>query len=359
MSDLSFPVTVESLPVLVHQDTRVITTNLLAQLYGTDDKNIQMNFANNADRFENGKHFFKLEGEELRAFKHRPNLIGSVKIARNVNALLLWTERGAARHAKMLDTDQAWEVFGKLEDAYFHPTEKPTPINPEPPRLTYATLEQRAPLVNAVRRLVKVAESKGRTLSYSDAHSIVNLKLGVEDIEHLSPEQIPQAMKLVGEILQTIVLEGEYIPRGEPEPIQSTPEYLTPQQEQTLSHCAYLVSHQMPAPRSVAHAYWYRLRKVTGVPSPGKFEVRHLPLLAQEVRRFYAVIEAYREVEYQATKTITKRLLRTENEAAPLLAEIAREFEQASKETDAALQAKIQPWMMSQIGQLATPRLEG
>jgi len=253
--------------------------------------------------------------------------------------------------------DILWDAWQKRMGA---PTvEPPTPISPSPPRLTYATLEQRAPLVNAVRRLVKVAESKGRTLSYSDAHSIVNLKLGVEDIEHLSPEQIPQAMRLVGEILQTIVLEGEYIPRGEPEPIQSTPEYLTPQQEQTLSHCAYLVSHQMPAPRSVAHAYWYRLRKVTGVPSPGKFEVRHLPLLAQEVRRFYAVIEAYREVEYQATKTITKRLLRTDGEAAPLLAEIAREFEQASKETDAALQAKIQPWMMSQIGQLATPRLEG
>ncbi|EEK9283034.1 ORF6N domain-containing protein, partial [Salmonella enterica subsp. enterica] len=27
--------------------------------------------------------------------------------------------RGAARHAKMLETDQAWEVFEKLEDCYF------------------------------------------------------------------------------------------------------------------------------------------------------------------------------------------------------------------------------------------------
>ncbi|EID3015364.1 hypothetical protein LB105_005370, partial [Salmonella enterica] len=34
-------------------------------------------------------------------------------------SLILWTERGAARHAKMLETDQAWEVFEKLEDCYF------------------------------------------------------------------------------------------------------------------------------------------------------------------------------------------------------------------------------------------------
>ncbi|EDE8442018.1 phage antirepressor Ant, partial [Salmonella enterica subsp. enterica serovar Pomona] len=38
----------------------------------------------------------------------------------------LWTERGAARHAKMLETDQAWEVFEKLEDCYFSRSEKNT-----------------------------------------------------------------------------------------------------------------------------------------------------------------------------------------------------------------------------------------
>ncbi len=39
-------------------------------------------------------------------------------------SLILWTERGAARHAKMLETDKAWEVFEKLEDNYFNHGEK-------------------------------------------------------------------------------------------------------------------------------------------------------------------------------------------------------------------------------------------
>ncbi|EOR0773539.1 ORF6N domain-containing protein, partial [Escherichia coli] len=52
-------------------------------------------------------------------FKHSMSLRPSVKIARNVRSLILWTERGAARHAKMLETDRAWEVFEKLEDCYF------------------------------------------------------------------------------------------------------------------------------------------------------------------------------------------------------------------------------------------------
>jgi len=134
----SATVTVETLPVLHYQSQRVVTTELLAQLYGTDVENIQMNFANNEGRFEPGKHFHKLTGAELREFKSRPNPIGSVKIARNVNALLLWTERGAARHAKLLDTDQAWAVFERLEESYFRapapavalPAPAPAPARP-------------------------------------------------------------------------------------------------------------------------------------------------------------------------------------------------------------------------------------
>lgn len=114
-------ITVETLPAITFQGAPVITTELLANLYGTEPKNLQMNFANNESRFAAGKHFFKLEGDALKEFKglNRPNDIGSVEISRHTRNLTLWTERGAARHAKMLDTDQAWEVFERLEDAYF------------------------------------------------------------------------------------------------------------------------------------------------------------------------------------------------------------------------------------------------
>jgi hypothetical protein len=114
------PVAVESLSVITYQQQPVVTTELLAQLYGTDEKNIQQNFARNTDRFVDGKHFIKLEGEALRDFKKSLTLSEKVsEIPRQTRNLLLWTERGAARHAKMLDTEQAWEVFEKLEDCYF------------------------------------------------------------------------------------------------------------------------------------------------------------------------------------------------------------------------------------------------
>jgi hypothetical protein len=103
------------IPLIAYRGKAALTTELLATLYGAEEKNIQNNYQRNPDRFEIGKHFFKLEGEELTIFKMvSPNLV-----AKNAKHLMLWTERGAARHAKLVETDQAWDVFEKLEDAYF------------------------------------------------------------------------------------------------------------------------------------------------------------------------------------------------------------------------------------------------
>lgn len=111
-------VTPETLPAIMWQNQPVITTELLADIYGAKAIQIQQNFKNNASRFIEGVHFFKLVGVELKAFKNRLDNIESV-VGKNANALMLWTERGTVRHAKILDTDNAWAVQDRLEDFYF------------------------------------------------------------------------------------------------------------------------------------------------------------------------------------------------------------------------------------------------
>jgi hypothetical protein len=107
-------------PVISYQGQRVCTTQQLAQLYGATPEHIHDNHRKNRDRFEEGKHFVKLEGEVLRQFKDNQPEISRL-VAKRAAHLILWTERGAARHAKMLETDAAWDVFEQLEDAYFTP----------------------------------------------------------------------------------------------------------------------------------------------------------------------------------------------------------------------------------------------
>ncbi|HBF0728729.1 TPA: ORF6N domain-containing protein [Clostridioides difficile] len=106
-----------NLQVIERNNERVLTTQQLAYVYETEIRNISNNFNNNKERFIEGKHYFCLQGDDLRAFKRDSYDIG---IAPNVNKLYLWTERGANRHCKILDTDKAWEQFDNLEESYFN-----------------------------------------------------------------------------------------------------------------------------------------------------------------------------------------------------------------------------------------------
>jgi len=109
-----------------------ITTAKLAEIYGTEPLNITNNFKRNESRFTDGIHYLKLDGDTLRDFKKsviKSN--GSTKhhfdvsskneemITNRVNSFYLWSERGALNHAKMLNTESAWNHFDLLVEFYF------------------------------------------------------------------------------------------------------------------------------------------------------------------------------------------------------------------------------------------------
>ncbi|MDY3988800.1 MAG: ORF6N domain-containing protein [Massilioclostridium sp.] len=100
-----------------YKGQKVITTKLLAKVYQATEQQIQQNFKNHEEQFVADKHYFYLRGEELKAFKRYFDNIEVVHPA--TVQLYLWTERGANRHCKILDTDKAWEQFDNLEEAYF------------------------------------------------------------------------------------------------------------------------------------------------------------------------------------------------------------------------------------------------
>ncbi len=130
---MTMQLAVESLVVVTYSNVPVITTGLLANLYKTEEKHIRQNFKRNECRFIAGKHFFKVSGCELDSLRTSQR---GLQISPKTRSLILRTERGAARHAKMLETDQAWEVFEKLEDCYFSQgkttqTEQQSQIQPQ------------------------------------------------------------------------------------------------------------------------------------------------------------------------------------------------------------------------------------
>jgi len=148
------PIAVEELRPIIYRGQPVLTTALLAAIYGTSIDNISVNHSRNRDKFVEGKHLFTVTGDDLAELRRalRPSLRGSQndegtetgsrltlsqaqncdeagtslrltlsksQISPKARSVILWTRRGIVRHSKMLDTEEAWEVFERLEDFYF------------------------------------------------------------------------------------------------------------------------------------------------------------------------------------------------------------------------------------------------
>lgn len=140
---MKLPVTIE------YSQQRVLTTAQVAQQYQVDTDIIKRNFSNNKSRFVEGKHFYYLTGEMLKAFKNEVKNLPLV--GKNASMLYLWTEKGALLHAKSLNTDKAWEVYDFLVENYF---QKKTPdYSALSPQLQFMIqMEQRQ---NALENAVK------------------------------------------------------------------------------------------------------------------------------------------------------------------------------------------------------------
>lgn len=104
------------LQVINYAGQRVLTTNQLAESFGTDSRRVSENFNANKSRYSEGKHFYLVEGEDLKHFGEQYG--NSVSVMR-VSKLYLWTEKGAWMHAKSLNTDRAWEAYEMLVDDYY------------------------------------------------------------------------------------------------------------------------------------------------------------------------------------------------------------------------------------------------
>lgn len=110
------PVAACDLQIIEYRGQRVVTTEQLAAGYGTDAENIRRNFNRNKSRFIEGKHYFQITGPELENLRVT---FSPAQISNKTRSLTLWTERGAANHAKMLETDQAWGYHEDLVEFYF------------------------------------------------------------------------------------------------------------------------------------------------------------------------------------------------------------------------------------------------
>lgn len=138
MSEL-ITIDANALPVIEWKGVRVVTTETLAAGYGVDEANIRNNLSRNKERFIEGVHCHTVSGDELKDLRVTNSY---AQISNKARSVTLWTEKGAARMSKIVDSDEAWSFFEKMEDAYFRPA--PTEVSRKQLALMVIEAEDRA-----------------------------------------------------------------------------------------------------------------------------------------------------------------------------------------------------------------------
>lgn len=165
-SEVEYMCNTAELKIAEYHNIRVLTTQQLAECYGTTTDTITKNFNRNKERYIEGKHFICLRGEELKEFKAN----GQIDLLPNIHTLYLWTEKGAFLHAKSLNTDEAWDVYDRLVESYFRVKQKAIDRSQLSPQMQmlYAMMDEQAKVELEQKRQarqIERVEEKQRVLS--------------------------------------------------------------------------------------------------------------------------------------------------------------------------------------------------
>lgn len=189
----------QAVSIVDYKGMPVVTTAMLAEFYGTEPVRIRQNHSENKNRFEEGKHFHKIERQDLNDFVSSFKLLANqFDISPKARALTLWTERGAMRHAKLLETDQAWQVFEQLEETYFRGTQPKQVVLPnflDPAESAIAWAEQYK-FRQAAEQQLSITEPKATALDrISDTTSLFTVRQTAKIIKLKERELVNELLR--------------------------------------------------------------------------------------------------------------------------------------------------------------------
>lgn len=166
----------------------------------------------------------------------------------------------------------------------------------------------------------------------------------------------PEAKKfkkwVTSEVLPAIRKTGSYhaVPPA-PTP-DAAHEVMSSKDMGNLTRLVWMICNGLWAESAWTQAVWHRLRQVTGTASPARFQVRHLPILASEVRRISSMTTAFKNARHEAEQMLIKRVLRGGEAEGPVLEEAKRLMNEAAASDEAELGKLMERWHEHEIAAL-------
>lgn len=147
---------------------------------------------------------------------------------------------------------------------------------------------------------------------------------------------------VTAEVLPAIRKTGRYV-AGEQQP-GTAPELFSHSDMQNLQRLVWIMSNGFRQKAAMTQAVWKSLRAHTGTPSPQRFQVQHIPVIAAEVRRIYHITTALEEMIRSAEAALVKRILIHGENADKILEHVGMELAKADSESRQLLNKHLARW---------------
>ncbi|CAJ0996733.1 hypothetical protein SODG_007494 [Sodalis praecaptivus] len=131
----------------------------------------------------------------------------------------------------------------------------------------------------------------------------------------------------------------------------SAAELFTDDDLRRLTHLVWSMANGFRFEKAWTQGIWHALRLVTGVQSPQHFEVRQIPLLAEECSRIYSMTTQLKQTIFEAERKAIKRVLRQQEDANLVLGEMQRMIEDSSQQHSNVMSHALTKWQQANVSQ--------
>ncbi|MBG6243604.1 MAG: hypothetical protein EKE20_18265, partial [Candidatus Symbiopectobacterium sp. Dall1.0] len=126
-------------------------------------------------------------------------------------------------------------------------------------------------------------------------------------------------------------------------------ELFTANDTANLARLIWHMSHNFRFKQAWNSGIWYALREATGIPSPQPMEVRHIPNIARECERIWAVIERLQSAIVEAERRTIRQLVRKRENVDSVMSEIDNLLTETSQSHAFMLTDTLTRWHKSEL----------
>lgn len=201
------------------------------------------------------------------------------------------------------------------------------------------TPSEQQTLKEIVKRKVGAMPVENQGKAFAEVWSRLQNKFRVAKYDQLPRSQLTDAILYI----TTMEMRSAPVTKQEEAPLLAQ-ETLDGRDMNNITRLVWIITRNKNCSTAWVKAIWYRLRRITGTPAPHRMQVRHLPVIAEELRRIFNMAQSFSKVVTDAEKAMIRRVLRDEAAELEIMPEAKQIIEDVAKREESEFLQRMESW---------------